>query len=92
MGPIFTAVAGALALCALQSPALADCTCRARGVLVSHGQTACIPTPQGAKLAQCVMVSNVASWKFLDGPCPLASIEDLTGSTSSAGQSPRIIR
>ena len=58
-------------------------------VLVSHhGQTACIPTPQGAKLARCEMVLNVASWKFLDGPCPLASIEDLTAPNRAQGRAP----
>ncbi len=50
--------------------AAADCTCRARGVLATHGETLCIRTPQGMRLARCDKVSNIASWTFLGGECP----------------------
>jgi hypothetical protein len=48
----------------------ADCTCRARGLVAEHGQTMCINTPSGYRLARCDKVSNIASWTFLDGACP----------------------
>jgi hypothetical protein len=74
MRPIVTGAAVALLSAAAIHPAAADCICRARGITVTHGQTVCIPTPEGTRLARCEMVSNVASWKFLDAPCPQASI------------------
>jgi hypothetical protein len=59
---------------AAHTTAAADCTCRARGVTATHGQTLCIRTPDGTRLARCEKVSNVASWRFLNGPCPLAAV------------------
>ena len=55
--------------------AAAECKCRARGVVAAEGQTLCIWTPEGTRLARCGKVSNVASWTFLEGPCPQAAIE-----------------
>jgi hypothetical protein len=67
---------GALALLALgavgQTPAEAACTCRGRNVVVKEGQTVCLSTPWGARLARCEKAQNVATWRFLDRPCPLA--------------------
>ena len=59
---------------AAHTTAAADCTCRARGVTATHGQTLCIRTPQGTRLARCEKVSNVSSWRFLNVPCPLAAV------------------
>jgi hypothetical protein len=56
-------------------PANADCKCRARGVVATEGQTLCIATPDGSRLARCGKVSNVASWTFLEGPCPQAALD-----------------
>ncbi len=47
-----------------------DCRCRAAGVSVQVGQSACIATPAGARLATCGMVLNNTSWEFTDRPCP----------------------
>lgn len=69
-------IAATFVVAAAVSPASADCTCRARGVVVHHGQTACIPTPAGPRLARCEMVSNMSSWKFLEEACPQASNGD----------------
>jgi len=57
-------------LLATASVAQADCTCRARGIVAEHGQTLCIRTPDGYRLARCDKVSNVASWTFLENGCP----------------------
>jgi hypothetical protein len=59
-------------LAALATPAAADCICRAVGVTVSEGQTACITTPDGRKLARCEKSQNVSSWRFLQDACPSA--------------------
>ena len=55
------------------SPATADCTCRGPGVVAHHGQTVCLRTPSGLRLARCEMVLNNSSWTFLPDPCPEAS-------------------
>ncbi|MBA3520647.1 MAG: hypothetical protein H0T75_24095 [Rhizobiales bacterium] len=64
------------ALClATAGEAGAACKCRAKGVIAAEGQTLCIRTPEGPRLARCGKVSNVASWTFLDGPCPQAAVQ-----------------
>ena len=55
------------------SPASADCTCRGPGVVAHHGQTVCLRTPTGLRLARCEMMLNNSSWTFLPDPCPQAS-------------------
>ena len=55
------------------SPVEADCLCRAPGIIAHHGQTVCINTPSGVRLARCEMVLNNSSWTFLAEPCPQAS-------------------
>lgn len=80
---------------AAPSPAAADCVCRARGIVAKHGQTVCIPTPEGVRLARCGKVSNVASWTFLDAPCPQAAREvpaTLSAARSSLPESLPIVR
>jgi hypothetical protein len=74
MRPILAGIAAALLIGAATSPARADCVCRARDVVATHGQTICIQTPDGARLARCEKVSNVSSWRFLKDSCPVADI------------------
>jgi hypothetical protein len=83
MRTIPAALAALLAV-ALVSPASATCKCRARGVIAAEGQTLCIRTPDGVRLARCGKVLNVASWIFLDGACPQAALEG-AGAVSTAG-------
>jgi hypothetical protein len=94
MRPILTGVAATLLICAAIVPAHADCTCRARGVVAAHGQTVCILTPNGTRLARCDKISNVASWTFLEAPCPQAlSVETgVLASMTPASQTSRILR
>jgi hypothetical protein len=75
MKPISMCFAATASLLAASQPAAADCQCRAEGVVATHGQTLCIPTPNGMRLARCSKVSNVSSWTFLDGPCPVAALD-----------------
>jgi hypothetical protein len=53
------------------APAGATCKCRARNVVAMEGQTVCIVTPSGPRLARCDKVTNVTSWTMLGG-CPSA--------------------
>ena len=60
------------------SPANADCTCRGPGFVAHHGETVCLHTPNGPRLARCGMMLNNSSWTFLPDPCPEASLQDRT--------------
>lgn len=51
------------------SQAHAECTCRSADGDVKQGETACIITSKGPKVARCEKVSNITSWKFLDTVC-----------------------
>jgi hypothetical protein len=53
----------------LSAPAQADCTCRAQGRMFEQGQAACLPTPNGPRIATCGMVLNNSSWEFSQVPC-----------------------
>ena len=50
--------------------AWAECSCIYTGGTVKEGQTACIWTADGNRLARCEKVLNNTSWKLLGGPCP----------------------
>ncbi len=71
------AIFGAAALAAVpigvpSSADAAECTCRAPGRRIELGGTLCLPTPNGPRLALCVMDLNITSWKILDVPCPVS--------------------
>ena len=93
MRRILTGAAIAILAGTTFSTANADCTCRARGgVQALMGQTLCIATPNGLRLARCDKVLNNTSWTFLDEPCPQALLDQLsntqTARSSHAGGHP----
>jgi hypothetical protein len=47
-----------------------DCVCRAQGRTFAVGESACLRTTSGARLAHCGMVLNNTSWHFTERPCP----------------------
>jgi hypothetical protein len=57
-------------------PAMADpdCTCRAQGRDFKLGQSVCLATPQGARIATCGMVLNNTSWQFTETPCVVSGL------------------
>lgn len=61
---------------AIASPAGAasDCRCRYKGASVAEGETICLATAKGLRLARCERVLNNTSWTFLDRPCPTAGV------------------
>jgi hypothetical protein len=65
------AAAALLVLSAFPSPGIADCTCRAKGVVAEQGEVLCLATPQGPRMARCDKVLNNSSWTFLQAPCPV---------------------
>ncbi len=60
-----------LAFAAFNSATAAEppCACRALGRSFELGQSACLSTPKGPRIAICVMVLNMTSWQVSDTPC-----------------------
>jgi putative hemolysin len=48
----------------------ANCYCRAQGKTFAVGETACLRTSEGPRVAECGMVLNNTSWQFTARPCP----------------------
>ena len=71
---LFGGIAAALAATTFPALANPDCICRANGQEVHEGQTVCLKTATGMKLARCEMVLNNTSWTFLEDGCPTASL------------------
>ena len=55
----------------------ADCTCRAQGRDFEMGQSVCMATPQGFRVATCGMVLNNSSWDVSQTPCVVSARGDL---------------
>lgn len=47
-----------------------SCFCRAQGRTFAVGETACLRTGEGPRVAECGMVLNNTSWQFTARPCP----------------------
>ena len=58
----------------LVSPASADCTCRSQGRDYELGQSVCLQSPKGARIATCGMVLNNTSWQFTETPCTVSLV------------------
>ncbi|KAA2242365.1 hypothetical protein F0L46_02855 [Salinarimonas soli] len=48
----------------------AECYCRAQGRQFGMGEQVCLRSPEGPRMARCVMDLNVTSWRFTQDPCP----------------------
>jgi hypothetical protein len=57
---------------AQDAPRLPPCTCRAKGQVFQMGETVCLDTPEGPRLALCAMDQNVSSWRRTPTACPSA--------------------
>jgi len=62
-----------------------QCTCRALGRSFELGQTVCLSTPKGPRMAVCVMVLNMTSWQISDTPCVGARIRNHQRAIELAG-------
>jgi len=49
---------------------LLECYCRAEGRIYAEGETICLRTAEGPRLAYCDMEINVMSWSITSKPCP----------------------
>jgi hypothetical protein len=47
-----------------------NCYCLAQGKSFAVGETACLRTAEGPRIAECGMVLNNTSWQFTAKPCP----------------------
>jgi hypothetical protein len=74
MRTILIALVSVLVIGGTNAWAGANCTCRGPGVEATIGETVCLKTPAGLRLARCEMVLNNTSWKFLPDACPQASL------------------
>ena len=70
------AVMAVLAVTLNARPSVADpeCTCRAQGRDFKLGQSVCLATPAGARIATCGMVLNNTSWQFTETPCVVSDL------------------
>ena len=48
----------------------AECFCRANGTTFAVGESTCLRTSEGPRIAECGMVLNNTSWRFTQRPCP----------------------
>lgn len=71
---LFSAIIVATAILAHPALSAGNCTCRGNGADIPEGQTVCLKTSSGAKLARCERVLNNTSWKILEKDCPTASL------------------
>lgn len=61
---------GSLGAQVAQSGHSPECICRAQGRTFTVGESACLRTASGPRMAQCGMVLNNTSWQFTERPCP----------------------
>lgn len=55
-----------------------DCTCRYFEVNYRLGETVCLRSPEGPRLARCSMVLNNTTWETLDRSCPTSARAPMT--------------
>ncbi len=70
--PVFL-VLSLLTLDAAGSQAAADCICLAQGREFALGQSVCLVSPKGPRMATCGMVLNNTSWQFSETPCVVSA-------------------
>jgi len=51
-----------------------DCTCRAKGRRVHLGDTLCLDTAEGPRVAMCIKNQNLTFWSFSSEGCALSSL------------------
>jgi len=65
-----------------------SCTCRYKGEKYGVGESICLKSPQGLRMATCEMVLNNTSWQFSDAPCPLTQLQQTDSSAPEATGNP----
>jgi len=63
----------ALSATATTASQAADCICRAQGREFELGETVCLASPKGPRIATCGMVLNNTSWQFSETPCVISA-------------------
>ena len=67
-----------------------SCTCRYKGEKYGIGESICLKSPEGLRMATCGMVLNNTSWQFSDAPCPLTQLRQSNGSALEATGNPAL--
>lgn len=70
---------------AAQTPVI---SCRAIGMTAEQGETMCVRTNLGPRMARCGMVLNVSSWTFLAERCELQPASEPPAEAGPAAPSP----
>jgi len=66
----------------IPTPALAEmsrhdfevCTCRAKDRRVQLGDSLCLETPEGPRMAQCIKNQNLTFWSFSNEGCAISAL------------------
>ena len=61
------------------------CLCRYAGTTYEQAECACLPTPNGPRLACCGKVLNNSSWMFMGDACSLSQNRPKDGGGGEAG-------
>jgi hypothetical protein len=69
-------IAAALLVRAAGAHTTFPCPCRYPGGVASPGAVICLDVDGKRSLARCEMILNNSSWRFLDEPCPSASLRN----------------
>jgi len=67
-----------------------SCTCRYKGEKYGIGESICLKSPQGLRMATCEMVLNNTSWQFSDAPCPLTQLQQTDRSAPDSTGNPAL--
>jgi hypothetical protein len=59
-----------------------SCTCRYNGENYGLGESICLSSPEGLRMATCEMVLNNTSWQFSDAPCPVTELQTEDGTAA----------
>ena len=65
-----------------------SCTCRYKGEDYGVGESICLKSSEGLKMATCEMVLNNTSWQISNAPCPVTQLND--GALEDLGELPII--
>lgn len=64
-----------LAIAAAAIGQTVPCTCRYKGEDYGLGDSICLRSPDGLRMATCSMILNNTSWQFSNAPCPVTGVE-----------------
>jgi hypothetical protein len=73
------------AVFAMTTPSQAVCKCLYSGGMVKEGETACITTAKGPRVARCGKSQNVTSWLMTEDRCEVKQSQTITSVQKKRG-------